>query len=295
MRMFETTSENQKRMFETTSENQNQAMQALAAKLDAALGAGEQHHETCGDRQHPQTQPTATQPPSIVFVATPSADRRFTQARGNKIQRYSADGATLLRTYVGVKDATRDPELDAPTEVCIKRACAERTPYKGFRWAELARAAPDDTVLDIGPTNDAPNAYPNQGHVAMLDLSKTSIVRVFADQREAAEDRCFRGTAAVATAIKLGRKSGGHFFAMWRDCPEDLRSAYLAGGGQLPQPRPHPGAIRIEQLHPITEEVLRTYSAVAHITRDHRMSRDALQRAMDGNYVKNGFKWRQAS
>jgi prophage antirepressor-like protein len=99
-------------------------------------------------------------------------DRKHTQARGNKVQRYSEDGTTLLKTYPGFADASRDPELDSPVDNMIKQSAANRTVYKGFRWAELDRAAADDTSQDIGTSVEMPTQ--KKGLVAMIDLNHTS-------------------------------------------------------------------------------------------------------------------------
>jgi hypothetical protein len=48
--------------------------------------------------------------------------RKFTAAKGNKVQRYSPDGKTLLQTYPGAIDVLRDPNLDSPSRKRINEA-----------------------------------------------------------------------------------------------------------------------------------------------------------------------------
>ena len=145
--------------------------------------------------------------------------RRNTQVRGPKIQRYSADGLQLVKTYSGHVDAVRDAELPDMCRLRIKNATNTATLYKGFRWAALERAMPDDTVQDIGPT--VVSATIQKGLVAMLDLDKKCVVQVFMDQKDAAEKRHFTGCAAISNAIKRGSKLSGPTTS----CPKSAATA----------------------------------------------------------------------
>ncbi|GAQ90723.1 hypothetical protein KFL_006770170 [Klebsormidium nitens] len=161
-------------------------------------------------------------------------DRRFTQSRGSKVQRYSPDGKELIRTYSGCAEASRDPDVAKPNAQLIRTASEKRTLYKQFRWAMLDRGLPDTIVQDIGETVESRSN--KQGFVAMLDLSENRIVKVFEDMKAAAADRQFKSIGAISTAIKLHRKSGGHYFEMWHDCSEELKLQYLLTN-ELPNPR----------------------------------------------------------
>jgi hypothetical protein len=180
---------------------------------------------------------------TVIIVAD---TRKYTQSRGNKIQRYSSDGKTLLETYPGCAEATRDPKLDTPVARLVVCASANKSLYKGFRWATLDRSLPDDHVQDIGETVDMTTT--RQGYVAMLDLDMKEIVKVFPDQKAAAEDRKFSGVSSITNAITRGTKSGGHYFKMWFDCSQDLKDEYLANH-TLPDPRVRANSKVVEQLH----------------------------------------------
>lgn len=104
----------------------------------------------------------------------------------------------------------------------IKQAIKANHVYKGFRWAFLERHLPDTTVQDIGETVQSQTI--KKGFVAMLDLKKSKIVSVFCDQKEAGQDRGFRGCAPISKAIQKGTQSGGHYFMMWHDCDEALQA-----------------------------------------------------------------------
>jgi hypothetical protein len=222
--------------------------------------------------------------------------RRYTQARGDKVQRYSPDGRELLGTYVGLTEATRSPGLvestAPPQPSLIRLATKNNTVYKGFRWALLDRSLSDDTHQDLPPTVETPTL--RKGFVAMLDLDCKRVVQVFCDQKAAAQDRHFKSCAPICSAISKGTQSGGHRWAMWDDVDDALRQAFLSQGGELPEARARSGALAIQQLHPITHEVIRTFATVSLVTKEMRMSRQSVYSAIDQGSVAKGFLWRFA-
>jgi prophage antirepressor-like protein len=219
------------------------------------------------------------------------AARRYTQARGPKIQRYTLDGV-LVRTYPGVSDALRDPDANEPSQSALKAAIVKRTEYKGFRWANLERALPDDTVQDIGET--AAGAAPRQGMVAMLQLDRTRVVQVFCDAKAASEDRHFSNGAAISAAIQRGSQSGGHYFVMWTDVAPKLQHEYLARA-TLPAKRVRSNGRAVEQLHPATRAVIQRFSSVEDVRKAVRISRANLDTAITHGLVANGFRWRRTA
>lgn len=233
--------------------------------------------------------PTQSNPTEVVYLFP--EERRYNQNRGPKVQRYSADGRVLLKTYPGFADASRDPKLANPVDHVIKKAAANKTVYKGYRWAELDRQEDDRTFQHIGDTVEMPTQ--KKGLVAMISLDRTHIVRVFGDQKEASENRRFKTCAAISKAIKDDSVSGGHYFKMWFDCPDDLKKEYFERMQTLPNPRVRSNASQVQQLHPMTNKVVATYSSVAHLMKNIKISRDSLYRAIDGAYIKNGYYWRK--
>jgi len=215
-------------------------------------------------------------------------NRRYTQALGAKVQRYSPDGKTLLQTYESAIAALRDASLDAPSRTRIHQAVADRTVYKDFRWMFLDRSFPDDTVQELGETAQKERDI-RKGFVAMLNLDKTQIMEVFQNQKEAGIDRKFRSSAPVCTSLKNGTQSGGHYFKMWYDCPDDLKAEFLSRKS-LPD-KAVPGGQRVVQLHPITRDVVRVYASVSDVIKDHRFSRSSLKNVIENGFIAKGYRW----
>jgi len=215
-------------------------------------------------------------------------NRQYTQALGAKVQRYSPDGKTLLQTYESAIAALRDASLDAPSRTRIHQAVADRTVYKDFRWMFLDRALPNDTVQVLGETAQKERDI-RKGFVAMLNLDKTQIMEVFQNQKEAGIDRKFRSSAPVCTSLKNGTQSGGHYFKMWYDCPDDLKAEFLSRKS-LPD-KAVPGGQRVVQLHPITRDVVRVYASVSDVIKDHRFSRSSLKNVIENGFIAKGYRW----
>lgn len=215
-------------------------------------------------------------------------NRQYTQAKGDKVQRYSQDGKTLLQTYESAISALRDTTLDAPSRTRIHQAVKDCTVYKDYRWMFLDRSLPDDTVQILGETVEK-SCDIRKGFVAMLNLEKTKIVEVFENQREAGKNRQFKSTAPICKALKLGTQSGGHYFKMWYDCSEDLKVAFLTQK-DLPD-KVVPGGKRVVQLHPVTEEVIRTYASLLDVIKEHRFSYATLRNAIKNELIAKGYRW----
>lgn len=227
---------------------------------------------------------------SIAYYIAP-AERRYTQARGDKVQRYSSNGKALLATYNGLADAARDKDVDSPVAPLIKQAALKRTLYKGFRWAMLDRGLSNDSLQDIGETIDSRTN--RKGLIAMINLDRTCIVKVFSDMKEAAKDRHHKGLAGICKAVKNGTQSGGHYFKMWFDCSQDLKDSYLEDA-TLPEPTIRSNSLVVEQIHPVTKEVVKRYSSITHIQTQMRVSRANLKRAIDERSIVKGYFWRMA-
>jgi prophage antirepressor-like protein len=215
--------------------------------------------------------------------------RRYTQVRGDKIQRYSKDGNTLLETYESYSYAMRDKNLNNPTRSALKRAIENNTVYKEYRWINLKRELPDDTFQELNKTEKSSET--NIGYIAMLNLDKTRIMNVFCDQKAAMEDRKFTSTASISNAMKKQTISSGHYFMLWMNCDEELKIEYLKNNN-LPKKRINKTTIQVEQLHPITSVFIKKFTRLEDVVKEYRISRKTLRNACMYDLVLKGYKWR---
>jgi hypothetical protein len=222
-------------------------------------------------------------------IIVPYNERKHTQVRGDKIQLYSIDGSELIKTYESYAFAMRDKNLNNPTRSGIKCAIKNNSIYKSYRWINLKRDLPDNTVQKLEKTANSKEV--NIGFVAMLNLDKTYIVKVFCDQKEAAEDRKFTSSASISNAIKRKSISSGHYFMMWNDCIEELKNNYLKYN-KLPEKRINSFTIQVNQIHPTNKNIIKTYSRIEDIIKEFKVSRKTLKNACEYDLLLGGYKWK---
>ena len=253
-------------------------------------------------------QPSSTSPHVVDSAASTSAveqqvvptfdpklyfrPRNFTQARGTKIQRYTPDGKTLLETYPSGIHVKRDAKFDCPpSSPCLKKAIEANTVYKGFRWASLARDKPDDTVQELHETVKGKEVHYGE-YIAAIDAHKTKIVKVYPDQKAAAEEYNTR-LGNICSAIKRGNKSNGHHWNYWSQCSDEMKTQYLENN-ELPEKRAYRDSKPIEQIDVVTQKVLKTYNSVNAVLKDFPFSRMSLYNAIHNGFPEKGYLWKFA-
>jgi hypothetical protein len=81
---------------------------------------------------------------------------------------------------------------------------------------------------------------------------------------------------------------------MWHDCAPALQQACLAQGRTLPNPRVRANGREIEQIHPITCEVVQRFSSVAHVEHTMQIARASLFKAIEDGARAKAYRWRFA-
>jgi hypothetical protein len=157
----------------------------------------------------------------------------------------------------------------------------------------LDREFGDDTIQEL-PASSMDTKGLQKGFVAMLNLDKNRIIKVFCDQKAAAEDRKFKGVAPISRAVKIFSQSGGHYFKMWYDCDQNLKEEFLSRD-ELPSKRVATNAKVIEQLHPFSGIVVNRHSSIEDVVKTFKISRGSLADAIKYNYICKSYKWAQVS
>lgn len=210
--------------------------------------------------------------------------------RGPKVQKYDPETKELICTYDGLLEACRDVGNGA-SPGAMKAAARERRIFHEFRWYLLDRQAPNDSVIDIGDTCRSTNSVHAKDYVVFLNLDKTRIEKVFADQKSAADYCKFKSISAISCAIKRGSRTCGHYANFWLKCSEELRSEYLSRES-LPVMPARQGSRCVLQLHPVTKNVVKKHNSIQDVIREHKMSRRSVLQSIDAKVLCHGFFWR---
>ena len=124
----------------------------------------------------------------------------------------------------------------------------------------------------------------------MLNIEKDKIVKVFSDQKSVVSEMKFSGLSSISCAIKRGSLSRGHYFVMWDDCDQKLKDDYLQNN-VLPDKRSTVKSKKINQLHPITKEVIKTFVSIDDVIKEFKVSRGTLKNAYTYDIICKGYRW----
>jgi prophage antirepressor-like protein len=204
------------------------------------------------------------------------------------IYKYSPDELkTPIKIYDSPIDVERDFPLLSPSQ--LKRAAAENTIYKNFRWLFLKRC--ETPPEQLPETKIIKHMSPDVRYIAMIDIKKTKILEVFTNQKIASEARNLKSNSGLTRAIKQYSLSSGHYWKHFDDCPEEMKQEYLANH-KLPPPFTSPTGKIVEQIDPATNKVIETYYTNRDVVKKFQMSILSLKNASANGTIHHGYKWR---
>ena len=143
-------------------------------------------------------------------------------------------------------------------------------------------------LQDLGETKIIKNM--NLGFIAMLDINKENIVHVFKNQMEAATSRHLKSNNCIYNSIKHGTLCSGHYFYLWDKCNEEMKTKYLENN-TLPESDRRHNAIKVNQIHPITNEVVKVFLSYTDVMHDYQVSLRKIKQVTNNNEIYKGYKW----
>jgi phage anti-repressor protein len=216
----------------------------------------------------------------------PSRDSRERKSCGPKVQLYNpSDLSKVDRVICGIFQVLIDMPGTSLTQ--IKTATKNKTVYKGYRWYLIPQDDPDpNRPREIGGTNELQER--KVGLVAMLNLDKTIVERVFRTQEEAASEFTFH-KSLMSNAVKYDAPYQGKCWVFWETLDQGIQNEFLKTN-KLPIQR-NPRAKRVQRLHPDTLEVLQEYDSISHVYTSDRITAKSIKGAIDENQPFGGFRW----
>lgn len=207
---------------------------------------------------------------------------------GPKVQIYDKDDLTkVIRVFNGITEATREIKDSSFTH--IKYASKNKIVYLNYRWHLLDRNDPEpDKPKDIGET--VITKQNKNSFVAMLNLEKNNIEKVFQLQKDAAE-YIQQQTSVICTAIKYSSKIGGYYWILWDDASQELKDKYLEYN-ELPQKYKTARGAKVQQLDSKTGEIIKTFPSITDVAKEMKMSVKTIKKISLDNSIHKGFKWK---
>ncbi len=211
-----------------------------------------------------------------------------TKTYGPRVQVYDKNDLTkVLFVFEGITEATR--QIDGASFTHIKFVSKNKLEYLGYRWFLLDRKEPNPNLpRDIGET--VTTQTKKTGFVAMINLEKTKIEKVFTLQKEAAE-YINQHSTAICSAIKYSNHVGGYYWIMWDDVNEELKNKYLQENTLPNAPKNTRGAT-VQKIDAKTNQVLEIFDSISEASKKMKISPRTFKSASANNSTYSGFKWK---
>jgi hypothetical protein len=214
--------------------------------------------------------------------------KRDTGRRSPKVYQYNIEDLTNpIRIHDSPIDVERAFADIAISPAPLKRAAENNTVYKNFRWYFVRHG---ETVPETIPDTIATRELAGTQFIAMIDIKKTKIMKVYASQKDAVEARDMKCNG-FTRAIKSESISSGHYWKYYKDCSEEMKNEYLSRD-TLPEKSISKGGKSVDQIDPRTRNVIKTYGSNREVAKDFQMSIMSLKKASASGEIKNGYIWR---
>lgn len=202
---------------------------------------------------------------------------------GPRLQKINPETLELVTIYENVAEALKENQtLKRPS---INKAIIENTIYNGFRWLFVDRELDPNLIHNISPTKQT--KIQSLGYIAQLNQEKTEIVNVFLDRKTAAACNGFESSSALDNPVKNFTLTKGHFFKLYDDCEEELKTSFEVKHGQ---PILYKNGIgQFDSSNKLIKEFSCKYDCIQKLN----MSDKTLAKALTKNKPYNGFYFRE--
>ena len=203
---------------------------------------------------------------------------------GPRLQKIHPETLQLLKVYESVNELMKEnSEIKRPS---INKAVQENTIYNGFRWLLVDRELDPTVIHQIHPTKIV--RAQNLGYIAKLNSTKTEILNVYLDRKTAAVENHFQSSASLDPPVKNKTIANGHFYFLYEDCEEDLRTAFVAKNNNLEPLLYKNGVGQFDSENKMTREFACKYDCI----RGMPMSDKTLEKALTTAAPYNGYVYK---
>ena len=203
---------------------------------------------------------------------------------GPRLQKVHPETLQLLKVYESVNELMKEnSEIKRPS---INKAVQENTIYNGFRWLLVDRELDPMVIHQIHPTKVV--RAQNLGYIAKLNSTKTEILNVYLDRKTAAVENNFQSSASLDPPVKNKTIANGHFYFLYEDCEEDLRTAFVAKNNQSDPLLYKNGVGQFDSENKMTREFACKYDCI----RGMPMSDKTLEKALTTAAPYNGYVYK---
>ena len=204
-----------------------------------------------------------------------------------KVYQYNpSDLTTPIRTFDSPTEVERELTFISPSP--LRLAAKNNTIYKNYRWFFLKRT--EELPKKIPDTMEIKHKSTEVKYLAMIDIKKTKIMEVFANQKDAIAARNMK-SRSFTRAIQQESLSSGHYWKFWEDCSEEMRTEFLKHNN-LPEKYKTAAGKKVIQIDPCTNKELKIYTSQREVVKLFQMSSLTLKTVSENETICNGYKWK---
>ena len=201
---------------------------------------------------------------------------------------HKSDLTKVVHVYNSIIEATRDFNYNnkVASFTAIKKAHQYKTIYQDYRWHFISNRQESNLQQprNIGETMITQER--NQGQIAMLNIDKTKIIKVFKLSKDAAKE-ILQHPSAMCSAIKHSSPLNNHYWLHWENVDVLLQDAFLQLN-ILPDKQPNIRGIQIKQIHPITNEIVKLFVSYTDIQKELKISVKKIKELIESNEIYKG-------
>ena len=249
---------------EMMQEETNEAKQETVAEQDTSTTKTE------------TTQEEAKQEPVATSAST-------SHIQGPVVQIYHKDDLTkVVKVFNSISEAIRTFNSeqsgdDKPSFTSIKHAFQHKILYLNHRWNLINRDEPNQNkAREIGET--VTTKQRKCGQVAMLNLDKTKIVKVYPLSKDAAAD-ILQHPSAICSAIKYGSVLNNHYWSHLKDLSDELKKEYEKNKA-IPGKTSNIKGIKINVFNVKTNTLIKTFNSYVEINNELNISTKTIKKYM---------------
>jgi hypothetical protein len=120
----------------------------------------------------------------------------------------------------------------------------------------------------------------------MLNIDKTKIIKVFKLAKDAAKE-ILQHPSAMCVAIKHSTPLNNHYWFRWENIDENIQEEFLQSN-TLPIKAKNVRGIKIKQLHPTTNEIVKIFASYTDIQKELKISVRKIKELIENNEIYNG-------
>ena len=213
------------------------------------------------------------------------------RVQGPIVQIYHKNDLTkVAKVFTCISEAVRTFNVsqlvdEKPSFTAIKHAFQHKLVYLDHRWHLINREEPNqEQARDIGET--ITTVQRKCGQVAMMNLDKTKIVKVYALSKDAAAD-ILQHPSAICSAIKYGSVLNNHYWVHLKDLSDELKEEYEKDN-PIPEKTPNIKGIKINVFNVKTNTLIKTFNSYVDINNELNISTKTIKKYMATDEPYNG-------